>query len=36
MLESELYERMTIAAEANRESARSPALTLIREFLSDP
>jgi hypothetical protein len=36
MLESELYARMTIATEENPNSAKSPALTLIHEFASDP
>ena len=36
MLESDLYELMTIAAEENPDSAKPPALLLIREFLSGP
>lgn len=34
MLESELYERMTIAEEERPESAKEPALLLLWEFIS--
>jgi len=34
MLESELYERMTIAEEERPEAAREPALMLLWEFIS--
>lgn len=36
MLESELYEHMTIAEEERPESAKEPALMLLWEFISGP
>jgi hypothetical protein len=36
MLESELYEHMTIAEEERPELAKQPALMLLWEFISGP